>query len=112
VAARKDDTVVIGLSEQALVRGSAAVYLVPLLSMVAMALVGEGLAPQWLGHGSETLSIAFALSGLVLGFCWLWMFSRRIGRDPAYQPVVLRRVTASSAMDSLHSAGSLDKFAE
>lgn len=104
--AREGDRVVIGLSEQALLRGSAAVYLAPLLSMVVMALVGEALAPQWFGYRSELLSIAFGLCGLALGFIWLYLFGRKIRQDGAYQPVVLRRLVASSNTSLLSGAGS------
>lgn len=80
--------VIIGLHEQALVRGSLAVYLLPLLAMLGGALSGQSLFE---GGGEEPVVLSGAL-GLLAGFVWLGRYARRIGRDPRYQPVVLRRL--------------------
>lgn len=87
------DEVVIGIREQALVRGSFAVYAVPLLLLLAGALAGEYIARRGLADSAETASILLGLSGLAAGLWWLRRFTRRVYRDRAYQPVVLRRVT-------------------
>lgn len=88
--ARVGDRVIIGIEESALVRGSLAVYAVPLLVMLLGAGLGEALgrAP---GADANSLSMGFGLIGLGLGFLWLRRFTRRASRDPRYQPVVLRR---------------------
>ncbi len=89
VGARVDDEVVIGLDETALVKGSLAVYIVPLLSMFLSA----GVA-QWLfASRGEGVVIGFALIGLLGGFFWVRHFSRRIAYDARYQPVILRVVS-------------------
>ena len=92
-AIRVGDEVVIGIEEQALVRGSLAIYLVPLLSLFFFGLLGQTLAPQLAIANAEALSIAFGVVGLGAGFAWARLFSRSVMRDPRYQPVFLRRVT-------------------
>ena len=89
VGARVDDEVVIGLDEAALVKGSLAVYIVPLLGMFLAAGVAQWLFPS-LGEG---VMIGFALIGLIGGFFWVRSFSRRIAFDERYQPVILRVVS-------------------
>lgn len=84
------DHVVIGIREDALIRGSWSVYAMPLLFMIVSAMLGEGLFASWLGMAGETASLIFGLAGLCVGFIWLRRFSSRISRDSRYQPVVLR----------------------
>lgn len=88
------DEVVVGLNDGALLRGSMAVYMVPLLALLAGALVAEAIAPQWgLGEGFVMLG---GVIGLVFGFLWLRFFSRRAGADARYQAVILRQAAVPS----------------
>lgn len=89
--ARVGDRVVVGLDEAALLRGSMAVYAVPLLTLLAGSIVGSLLAKQWLLAG-EAMSVGLGIAGLVAGLVWLKGFTRRIRSDNRYQPVVLRRL--------------------
>ena len=86
------DEVIIGIDEQALVRGSLAVYTVPLLSLFVFGLLGQLLGTQLLFGDSEWLSIGLSILGLVLGFAWVRRFTGRIASDERYQPVLLRPV--------------------
>ena len=87
------DQVVIGIAESGVVRGSLAVYAVPLAGLIAGALAGQA-AGAWLGAGTTDLpSIAGAVAGLAGGLAWSGRFSRTTGTDPSYQPVLLRRET-------------------
>jgi len=88
VDAAPGDEVVIGLGEGAFVRGSLAVYALPLVTLLLGAILGE-----WLG-GSDALSVLGGLLGLAAGFAWVARFTRRIGDDRRYQPVILRRLPA------------------
>ncbi|MCF6256411.1 MAG: SoxR reducing system RseC family protein [Gammaproteobacteria bacterium] len=86
------DEVVIGINEQALVRGSLAVYTVPLLMLFFFGFLGQLLSAQLLMTNQDILPIVLGLSGLLLGFVWVRRFTRRIADDARYQPVLLRRV--------------------
>lgn len=83
------DVVVIGVREDLLVRSSLLVYLIPLLGLLAAALLADGLGL------SEPLTILAGLTGL---FCsWLlvrWRASR-VAENPSLQPVVLRALLAT-----------------
>jgi len=88
--AQVGDTVIIGLDETALIRGSLAVYAMPLLALFAGGLIGAWLSERWALEG-EALTLGLGIAGLIGGLLWLKGFSRRIRDDSRYQPVVLRR---------------------
>lgn len=88
--ARAGDRVVIGLREGALVQGSFAVYMVPLLALGAGAILGDTLAGQLGAGAGDAYAALFGGLGFLLGGLWLRGFSRRVARDPRYQPVILR----------------------
>ena len=96
VDARVGDRVVIGIAESSLVRGSLAVYAVPLVTLFAGALAGNALGAALLDRSAELAGIGGAMAGLALGLAWLKYFSRKTDRDTAYQPVVLRQQTLSN----------------
>ena len=85
------DDVVIGIAESGLVRGSLAVYAVPLIGLFAGALAGQLLGRQVFDTQSDLLAIFGAISGFVAALIWLKRFSRNTEKDAAYQPVVLRQ---------------------
>lgn len=88
--AREGDSVVVGIQQNALIHGSLAVYIAPLVGMLLGALVG-GAFSQYFGVSySEGASILFSLSGLVVGFIWLKRFNRRHQSSERFQAVVLR----------------------
>lgn len=75
--------VLIGVSEGALVQGSLAVYLLPLLLL----LLGAGGGDLLFAH--DSMAIAGGLLGLAAGLLWLRTFTDRVKADPRFQPVVL-----------------------
>jgi len=94
---RVGDRVVIGIREQALVRGSLAVYAVPILLLLLGGLIGELGAEQFIWENAEFASVTLGISGFIAGLVWLRRFTRRIRNDANFQPVVLRR-QASAGM--------------
>ena len=88
---KSGDRVIIGIQEQALIRGSLAVYAVPLVTLIAGALLGKWLA-TYSGTGNELVSVLLGLAGLLIGFLWVKRFTSRISLDSRYQPVILRKV--------------------
>jgi len=89
------DQVVIGIREQALVRGSLAVYVIPILLLLLGGLIGELGAKQLIWQNAEFASVTLGISGLIAGLVWLKRFTRRIQNDPNFQPVVLRRQSSA-----------------
>jgi sigma-E factor negative regulatory protein RseC len=87
------DSVVIGVREDLLVRGSLLVYLLPLLGLFITAGLAEWLA---LSEPLVILSAFFGLFGSWLAVRW---HSRRSADDPALQPVVLRAMLAADTPD-------------
>lgn len=94
VAAKKGDQVVLGVSESALLKGSLAVYLVPLLALFVGGLLGELLAGYWQLR-SEGVTIICALVALFISLRWLQGFNRRAAHDSHYQAEILRIVNST-----------------
>lgn len=93
IDAQVGDTVIVGLNEAALVKGSLAVYLFPLVFMMLFAITGNVVATQ-MHWQIEPVVILFAVAGLAVAGIWLRQFTRRIQHDKVYQPVILRRIPA------------------
>jgi sigma-E factor negative regulatory protein RseC len=86
------DEVVIGIEEQALIRGSFALYIMPLLSLFVFGLLGSVLAEQMAMTHPDEFSAVFGLLGLLVGFMGVKWYSHSIRADARFQPVLLRRV--------------------
>jgi len=91
INARVGDTVVVGIAESGLVRGSLAVYVAPLAAFLGGALAGHFLGAWLLPAGSDVAAIGGAFGGLAVGLLWLQRFSRATEMDASFQPVILRR---------------------
>jgi sigma-E factor negative regulatory protein RseC len=88
IQAKIGEQVILGLNENALLRGAFAAYFMPILMM----LVSVGLI-RWLWQPtSELIEIGAGLMGFAVGLFWLRRFSHQIASDARYQPVILRRV--------------------
>jgi sigma-E factor negative regulatory protein RseC len=84
------DEVIIGIDESALVQASLAVYLVPLVLMLAGAALGVYARSLGLVEG-EGLTVLLGALGFGAGVGWLGRYTRRVRCSPRFQPVVLRR---------------------
>ena len=87
IGVRPGEQVVVGIPEGTMVRGSLAMYAVPLLALIAGALLGDALATG----ASDLAEILGGLAGMALGISWLKRYSERMSRDPDAQPRILRR---------------------
>ncbi|MDG4549436.1 MAG: SoxR reducing system RseC family protein [Candidatus Contendobacter sp.] len=85
---RPGDAVIVGLAEGALLRGSLLVYLLPVVLLLAGALLGQA---TFAGAGEEPVMLA-GVVGLGLGFLAARVWSRRLRGDARFQPVVMRRL--------------------
>jgi sigma-E factor negative regulatory protein RseC len=95
IQAQPGDSVILGIEEGVLLRGSLMVYILPLLLMLGGGLLGEALAPQW-GGELEALSLLFGLLGLVGGFFLLRRYQRRVARDPRFTATILRQAAPAA----------------
>ncbi len=85
------DRVVLGIEENAIVKGSLAIYLLPLFGLLAGAILGETLVAAWPTAVSTDMAAA---SGGLIGLAATLAFlkhTRMLTRN-APQPVVLRKV--------------------
>lgn len=89
IGAKPGDEVTLGIEEQALIKGSLAVYIVPLVAMLGGGLLGKALAPQW-GADADALSAMLGIIGLVVGFLWLRFYNRSIAQDKRFMATILR----------------------
>ncbi|MHB1678460.1 MAG: SoxR reducing system RseC family protein [Sulfuriferula sp.] len=92
LGSRTGDEVIIGIADGSVLRGSAAVYMLPLLLIFIGAILGSQFAPA---PQRDLASIAGAACGFIIGAIWLIRFSRRASSDPRFQPVILRRVRSN-----------------
>jgi len=92
------DRVVIGIDEQALVRGSFAAYMVPILFMLGFSILGENAISTWSGVDSDLVSLFSGIIGLVAGLSWLAHHNRRIRHDRRYQPLILHKAAGKASL--------------
>lgn len=95
IGVQAGQTVRIGIEEGAFLRGSLALYMLPLLALFLGGLLGEVLATG-LGITQEWPALLGAVAGGGAGFYWLRQFSQRILHDRRYQPVVLGVIAGGS----------------
>lgn len=91
--AEPGDEVIVAIPENGFVKSAFFTYLLPLLFMLAGAL----LAQQFITEVSETMSDVMALVGAVIGFITallvLKSYSKRVEKDKQLHPVVIRKLT-------------------
>jgi sigma-E factor negative regulatory protein RseC len=87
--AKVGDQVVIGLEEQALLKSSLALYLVPILGQFAAAIGYEMLVTFAQFPPSEILTVLAGLFGLLAGLKWAKRVTGKMSEDTRYQAVVL-----------------------
>ena len=92
---RVGDEIIIGVPENAVLRGSSLVYMVPLLALFICALLAQAV-----GAG-EPLVILAGFSGLALGFIAIRWHTGRLDSDPGFTPRVIGRVGSSHIVSEL-----------
>lgn len=85
------DEVIIGLPEDAVLKASALMYVLPLIILFVSALLADmsGLTEVWV--------ILAAMGGLAVGFFAVAWWTKRERGNPAFQARVIRRLPSSSA---------------
>lgn len=97
------DEVVIGVPEDVVVKGSLAVYFLPMVALMVGALGGNSLALLW-SISSDLASGLGALLGFAGGLLWVRWHARAVSRDERYQPVVLRQHRTGFHPVQMHSS--------
>jgi len=93
VQAQVGDSVLIGINESALLAGSFLVYIVPIVSLLGFALLGELMARQLLIENRDVLSIVFGLFGLGLAMWWVRRKTANLEHANRFQAVIIRRLS-------------------
>jgi len=107
VGAQPGDKVIIGIAESVLVGGSALLYLLPLLSLLVGALLGDSLVPLLAPNTGELPALFGGLVGMLAGFAVLRWHARRSRAEGLHKAVILRREQASAALNFVpHYTGS------
>lgn len=90
------EAVIVGMPEGALLQAAVAAYLVPLVGLLGGALLGE----LWLGGADVRSAIPLITGGigLVFGLAVTRVVGRRLGADPRWRAVLLRRRAAPAAV--------------
>lgn len=85
------DTVVVGISEDALLKGSAMMYVVPVLGMLVFALAADYSLDAFIDYRDLVTAVS-GIMGLVFGsLVSKWYFQRQAA-DQRFAPVVLRKI--------------------
>jgi len=95
------DEVVLGLQENALIKGSLMLYALPLLFMFGFAMLGYVVFFLYEITYTEGFKILFSISGLAAGFFWVSKYSKKISNDPNFQAVILSKIKESSVIVSI-----------
>lgn len=92
INAREGENVLIGINESALLGGSLLVYLLPIVSLLGFALLGELMAKQLLIENTDLFPILFGLFGLALSMWWVRRKTANLEQASRFQAVILRRL--------------------
>ncbi len=94
------DHVIVGMKEDALVKASLLIYLMPLLSMGLFAIVGRWIfAEMLLIAVNDAVLLLFAVLGLLVALRVVSKMQRRVVNNPDYQPVILRRGASGNRIE-------------
>jgi len=94
INAKVGDSVIVGIEEQALLISSLMVYGIPLIAMLAGALLVGGIFAGDSNHvnpgHADFYAAMGAIAGLIIGLLWLKGHAAGRSMDARYQPVILR----------------------
>ena len=85
------DTVVIGIHEDALLKGSLVMYILPIISMLFFAVFFDFVLPLLL-QSRDLIIAGSSIAGLILGFLLSKWYFQRHSNAQHFSPVVLRKI--------------------
>jgi len=98
IAAEVGDTVIVGIAEDALLKGSLVIYIIPIIGMLAFALVADYLLADIAVR--DLFVAASGVAGLIFGSLLARQYFLQKNNAHQFAPVVLRKVASQNA--SLH----------
>lgn len=97
VSAQVGDHVVVALPEVSVIKASAAIYLLPALTLMAGALLGAAVGPRW-DIDPNGGALAGVVLGLALGLGALRLIGRGLAGDPRYAPTLVEIVRTEATV--------------
>jgi sigma-E factor negative regulatory protein RseC len=91
IGAKVGDTVIVGIEEGVLIKGSMMMYLMPLLGMLVSALLAEYMIAVDMEQRDMMITVS-AVVGLIAGFSLSRRHFNRHVADQMYTPIVLRKL--------------------
>jgi len=91
VGARVDDRVVLHMKSSALLKASFLLYIFPIMVMLAAALLGQHLAPNW-DLNPSGLSATAGISAFILAFLFVRKKGNQMAKSQDYRPRIIRVV--------------------
>ena len=85
------DKVEVGIDKSAFLRSSLLVYLLPVIFMIGFALFAQWLNSETMSY-NEAIVIGYALIGLIFGFLCVYVISRKLAMNTAFQAVLIRKI--------------------
>ena len=85
------DTVVVGIHEDALLKGSLVMYILPIISMLSFAVFFDFVLPLLL-QSRDLIIAGSSIAGLILGFLLSKWYFQRHSNAQHFSPVVLRKI--------------------
>lgn len=96
IHAKPGTRVIIGVEENAFLKISFLVYLLPLVCMIVMAILMQAVATNFIWLTGELPQVVGGLLGLIGGFFLLRLFAGQNQDQPGYQAVILRSADTAS----------------
>jgi len=93
--AEPGDEVVVAVPEKGFVKSAFITYLLPLLLMLAGALLAQQFIQTDSGAGKDIAALLGAGAGFVIAILVLQRYSKRMEKDEQLSPVVMRKITQS-----------------
>lgn len=97
IDAQVGDSVVIGVEDGAVLKGSLAVYLLPVIFVLSGAGIGNYLASSVTEQ--DLFAVIGAGAGLVAGYVWIRAYTVFVSKSRHFQPVVLRKISTDKIVN-------------
>lgn len=98
-AAHTGDEVVVAVPERGFIKTAFYTYFLPLLLMLAGAVIAQQFEWSGTGFNSDFGALAGAIAGLVIALLLLRQYAKKIEKNPALHPVIIRKAEPAIKID-------------